>query len=199
MLIRKFVFFVLMLLYLPVHSQEYQKDRPVFLKDYNLYFSSYVTMGDNMFHEAHRNPGFGYELKIGVAEYKNIGLSVFYKDSSHSITDTQLIGDFSKTCVSGLGVGLRYHWSIGKRFSLKPEIGYYRMNLKDYSYSKKAYYDGSSYYLGADFIYYLSKHFGVGMALQYHHANLKTTANPSYKDYFSDVRSLQFNIGIHIR
>lgn len=181
---------------LTAYAQETEKKWRVF-NGFDMYYTSFVNVGNNMTQDAHRNYGGGFGFKLSAVEYKNIGFSLFYNYTKHSINDIDMIADFEYTKYNESGMILSYRLPLTEKTILKPEIGYYGTDAKDRSEGREAVYGGKGFLIGADYMFFAAHKFAFIGGIHYNYTRLRVEANSAYKDYFANAHRIQFKIGIH--
>lgn len=189
---------IIILLFIFLFSKTHAQDKDwIFFKDYNLFLTQSILTGNSMTSESHKNYALGFELKIGIVEYKKIGLAAFYNYSKHNIDNIQMIGDFDNTTYTNLGFVFRYNYDINDKNKLKPEIGLSGVNASDNGDNRTADYSGLGYLFGTDYIYKLSRRTGIVVGLHYQHTTFNIDTTRDYKKYFRNSNQILFKVGFN--
>lgn len=189
---------ICLLLFIGLFSSTYaQEDELIFFKDYNLMFSHFAMTGSSMTTQSHIDNALGFELKLGIVEFKKVGLAVIYNNRKHKINNTQMIGDFDRTRYTNFGFSFRYNHHINEKMRLKPEIAFLKVSADDIGYSKEAEYSGPGYALGVDYVYKLTRRTGVIVGVHYQHTTFKIDAASQYRKYFRNANQIQLKIGFN--
>lgn len=181
------------------YAQETEKQWVIF-RDYNLYYTSVIDVGNNMTQGSHRNYGGGLGFKLGIVEYKKVGFGLFYNYTKHTINDIAMIGDFQYTKYSNYGLVFTYRQDLNEKSVLKPEIGYYATDAKDKNSSegRVANYGGNGFLVGADYLFYVTKNFALVGGIRYNYLRFSIDANSAYKNYFANAHGIQLKVGLHL-
>ena len=183
----------------PIQAQEKESnDKVIWLRNTSFYFTNSFYFGDNMMADSHRFHNMGGDVKLGIARYKNIGLTLFAGFTKLKVDDTQMLGlATSSKQVKGGGT-IFYQWDISPSSTFKPEIGIY-----DVSFTSKGYYldiesmSGTGLLIGTEYQYNVSKGFRAVVGLHYHWNKYNVQAPKQYKNYFERVNSIQLAVGFN--
>lgn len=189
---------LIILLVLTISSISHAQEKDwIFLKDYNIYLVQSILTGHSMTTDSHKDYALGFELKMGIVAYKNIGFAAFYNQSKHSIDNIQMIGDFEHTAYKNLGFVFRYKYDLNDKNRLKPEMGISAISASDEGYYSRADYKGVGYVLGTDYVYKISNHVGIVVGLNYQHTKFNFDTAKDYRKYFRNSNQINLKVGLN--
>lgn len=207
MRMKKLLIVLSLLFCVTMHAQESQENQETQEKEsdwrifdgFDLYFSPFLNTGNTMTRDSHRDFGLGIGLKINAVEYQKIGLSFFYNLTRNTINDIAMIADFDYTQYHEFGLAFSYRIPLTENTSLKPELGYYGVEAKNYGDRRKSFYQGNGFLVGTEYLFFTNKHIALFGGVHYNYLRFDMKANPAYQDYFADMHRIHFKIGIHFR
>ncbi|WP_158960801.1 hypothetical protein [Myroides fluvii] len=192
-------FFLLFLVGWSSYAQETQaKSKVVWFRNTSVVFSNSFYMGNNMIADAHRTHNMGFEVKLGIIRYQNIGLNLFAGSTGLRVKNRQMIGKVDNSTQSKGGASLYYFWEVSPQSTLKPEIGIYDSSFRSSSSSEKIEsMSGLGYLIGTEYQYDITKGFRAVVGLHYHWNKYNVRTAPQYKNYFKQAQYFQLSIGVN--
>lgn len=189
---------VLSLFCFSVYAQEAETENEwIAFSGFDMYYTSFLNTGNTMTQDSHRNYANGFGFKLGIVEYKNMGLALFYNHARNKVNDITMIADFDHTRYNDFGLVLNYQIPLTEKTRLKPEIGYYGSEVKNVGERRKAYYKGNGLLIGTEYLFLLNQKIAMVVGVHYNYLKFGIEANHAYKNYFANAHRIQFKIGFH--
>lgn len=189
---------VFSLLCFSLYAQETEKEKEwMILSSFDMYYTSFLNTGNTMTEDAHRKYANGFGFKLGVVEYKNMGLALLYNHTRNKINDIAMTANFEETRYNENGLIFNYQIPLTEKTRLKPEVGYYGSEVKNVGKNRRASYKGYGLLIGTEYLFYLNHKIAMVAGVHYNYLRFNMDANDVYKNYFANAHRIQFKLGFH--
>lgn len=183
----------------PVYGQEKEaQDKVIWFRNTGISFGNSFYFGDNMIADSHRLHNMGADIKLGIAKYKNVGLTLFAGFTRLKVDDTQMIGEVNASQETKGGASVFYQMDVTEKSTFKPEIGIYDVSFRSSGYAIEVEsMSGTGFLIGTDYQYNLTKRFRAVVGLHYHWNKYNVKTAPQYKSYFENAHYLKLSVGFN--
>ncbi|MGG5507646.1 MULTISPECIES: hypothetical protein [unclassified Myroides] len=187
------------LLSFPVYGQEKEtQDKVIWFRNTGVFFGNSFYFGDNMIADSHRLHNMGAEIKLGIAKYKNVGLTLFTGFTTLKVDDTRMIGEVNSSKEVKGGASVFYQMDITEKSTFKPELGIYDVSFTSTGVGIDVEsMSGTGFLIGTDYQYNLTARFRTVVGLHYHWNTYNVKTASQYKNYFERAQFIQLSVGIN--